>query len=319
MKIAACAIAKNEAHHVQQWLNHTDECDIRVVVDTGSSDHTVSLLQAAGVRVFQKVWTPFRFDEPRNWALSHLPTDVDWVISPDFDEYFAPGWRSELEKILGSHPQATQIRYPVLIHEGDGKKSRTFPGGNLGWKIYNRNYVWTEPLHEVLAYQETNEKIIESKSIILHHIQDPKIDRTQNYLQIAIEHLKTDPNNCNLLWFALEGMTKTSRHAETIEYAVRYLQSTQPYTNFRSYALLQMVRSHWALHDKKDPSTVLLLLRAVGENPHHEEVWLELGVFAFEMKDWPLAVFAFSRIKNLEPKFHEMLEQSFKALADGAK
>jgi hypothetical protein len=47
MKIAAYTIALNEEKHVMRWLEATKDADIRVVADTGSTDKTVALLQAA--------------------------------------------------------------------------------------------------------------------------------------------------------------------------------------------------------------------------------------------------------------------------------
>jgi glycosyltransferase involved in cell wall biosynthesis len=76
MKIAAYTIALNEEKHVMRWLEATKDADIRVVADTGSTDKTVALLQAApNVIVHQISVMPFRFDDARNAALALVPDD----------------------------------------------------------------------------------------------------------------------------------------------------------------------------------------------------------------------------------------------------
>ncbi len=63
MKICAYTICLNEEKHVMRWLEATKDADLRVVVDTGSTDRTVDLLRAApNVIVHQISIKPFRFD-----------------------------------------------------------------------------------------------------------------------------------------------------------------------------------------------------------------------------------------------------------------
>ena len=51
MKIAVYAICKNEAQFVDRWMDSMSEADEIVVLDTGSSDNTVELLEARGAAV----------------------------------------------------------------------------------------------------------------------------------------------------------------------------------------------------------------------------------------------------------------------------
>ena len=87
IKICAYTIALNEEKHVMRWLEGTKDADVRVVVDTGSTDRTVKMLQAAPrVIVHQISVKPFRFDDARNAALALIPADVDVCLSLDMDE-----------------------------------------------------------------------------------------------------------------------------------------------------------------------------------------------------------------------------------------
>ena len=48
MKIVVYAICKNESQFVARWMDAMSEADEIVVLDTGSSDDTVSLLRDRG-------------------------------------------------------------------------------------------------------------------------------------------------------------------------------------------------------------------------------------------------------------------------------
>lgn len=76
------------------------EADEIYVLDTGSTDNTVSLLKEAGVHVKQEIISPWRFDVARNKSLELVPDDCDICVCTDFDEVFERGWREKL-KMLG--------------------------------------------------------------------------------------------------------------------------------------------------------------------------------------------------------------------------
>ena len=66
MKIIVYGICKNEEKFVKRWVESMAEADEIVVLDTGSSDNTVSALQKAGVNVTEETISPWRFDVARN-------------------------------------------------------------------------------------------------------------------------------------------------------------------------------------------------------------------------------------------------------------
>ena len=98
-KICVYAIAKDEEKNVEQWYNSMKEADAVYVLDTGSSDNTVSKLKELGAIVEQKIINPWRFDVARNESLKLVPEDTDIYVCTDLDETISPGWRKELEEI----------------------------------------------------------------------------------------------------------------------------------------------------------------------------------------------------------------------------
>jgi glycosyltransferase involved in cell wall biosynthesis len=70
-----------------------------VVIDSGSTDNTVSIARAAGAEVIDFVWNG-RFPKKRNWYLhNHAPTTT-WVLFLDADEHLTPAFKAEIRQAL---------------------------------------------------------------------------------------------------------------------------------------------------------------------------------------------------------------------------
>lgn len=68
------------------------------IVDSLSTDRTLSVAAEHGVRVFEH---PFRnYADQRNWALRELPYRTEWMVFLDADELLSDGLKREIEKRL---------------------------------------------------------------------------------------------------------------------------------------------------------------------------------------------------------------------------
>jgi len=90
--LSAIVITKNEARNIADCLKSLAFCDERIVVDSGSSDGTVSIAQDNDAKV---VSHPFAgFGAQKNFALSLA--QGDWVVSLDADERVSDELRNEI-------------------------------------------------------------------------------------------------------------------------------------------------------------------------------------------------------------------------------
>ncbi|KAF1690297.1 glycosyltransferase family 2 protein [Pseudoxanthomonas koreensis] len=80
--LSACIIAFNEADRIGDCLASLAFCDEIVVVDSGSTDGTVALCEAAGARVLQRPFDGFR--SQKRFAVEQAAHD--WVLCLDADE-----------------------------------------------------------------------------------------------------------------------------------------------------------------------------------------------------------------------------------------
>lgn len=99
MKIVAIVLTFNEALHLPRCLASLQGVvDAVLVVDSGSTDATVTLAQALGARVVHHPWV--NYAAQFNWALTQLGGDTDWVLRIDADEYLKPELAAEIRNRL---------------------------------------------------------------------------------------------------------------------------------------------------------------------------------------------------------------------------
>lgn len=95
--ISLCMIVKNEARYLGQCLaGARDLVDQMVVVDTGSTDETVAIAEAAGAEVHHWAWRN-DFSQARNVSLGYATGD--WILILDGDECFADGAAAALRAL----------------------------------------------------------------------------------------------------------------------------------------------------------------------------------------------------------------------------
>lgn len=240
MKIAACAICKNEEKNIPRWLEYTADFDYRFVVDTGSADNSVRLLKDAGVFVVEKKFEPFRFDAARNSVFEFVPNDADWLAWPDFDEYYNKNWRNELERTVAMYPWITRVTYRTFQHIGGKMEEGTESGTVMESKIHkNGMYIWKKPVHEHLKWvgEEEGEAVKHVSSILRFHMHEPRAERQKVYFEISRRALDENPNDEYLIWFVLKEYYYIRKDLKkSKEYAERYLSLTRGNTDFRAIA-----------------------------------------------------------------------------------
>lgn len=115
MPIAAVIITRNEAANIERCLASLGFCDEIIVVDSGSTDETVSLARAKGAKVFQREWAGYGAQKNHANSLSRF----DWILSIDADEEVTPELRREIEAVVQSPGAKAAYSVPrKTIHSG---------------------------------------------------------------------------------------------------------------------------------------------------------------------------------------------------------
>jgi len=99
--VAVLILARNEEHNIVECLKSVAWADERIVVDSGSKDHTVERAIPLATQVLQLPWRGF--GETKNDALAY--TRRSWVLWLDADERITPEGGEEIRTIVRSPSQ----------------------------------------------------------------------------------------------------------------------------------------------------------------------------------------------------------------------
>ncbi len=91
----------NEEKHIERCLKSAFQVASQVfVVDSFSTDRTVSIAESLGARVWQHEFT--NHAAQLAWALENHPIDTDWVMRVDADEVITPELAESLRRRLAN-------------------------------------------------------------------------------------------------------------------------------------------------------------------------------------------------------------------------
>ena len=276
LKIAVCAISKNEAHFVQRFCESAQEADLILIADTGSTDGLPEVAREHGAEVHHICITPWRFDLARNAALALLPRDIDIVISLDIDEILQPGWREEIERVWVPGV-TTRLRY--MFDWGCGIQF-------YYEKIFARHgYFFHHPCHEYPVPDGRIEEVWAQTSMLLAvHKPDPTKSRGQ-YMDLLELSVKEDPD-CprNAFYYARE-LSFHARWQDSIDACNSYLKLPRAtWQNERCYAYRVMGRCYNELGNWIEAEKAFQM--AASEAPNTREPWCELAMLNYRQGRW---------------------------------
>jgi Tfp pilus assembly protein PilF len=225
--ISACLIVKNEARMLPGCLASVAPCaDEIVVVDTGSSDRTVAIAEAAGCKVVRAPW-PGSFAAARNVAIGLA--SGRWILSIDADERLLhPARLLRLVRAAGDRVGGFLIEQHNVIRVIAAGRRAVHPVSVL--RVFRRHprVRFEGEVHERLdASVERARLSIEPSTVAIEHRTydlDPAfVDRKQRrYLRMLDRTLRDRPDDA---WARLQ-RGKTLLGRDRIRAGVRALRAT---------------------------------------------------------------------------------------------
>jgi tetratricopeptide (TPR) repeat protein len=197
--ICLCMIVKNEVEVLPRLFRSVkDYVDYYVIVDTGSTDDTIALIQremsSYGIEgeVHERTWVNFGVNRQQALDLAVAAGKADWLLfidadeelgvsDPKFYERLEPGVSYDIEK----HQSGTRYVAPHLVN------------------IKSSRFKWEGPVHNYLVTLEGPKQRPLRKDIwiIYHHGEGAKshgVTQQEKYLRDARlleEDLRANPNN----------------------------------------------------------------------------------------------------------------------------
>jgi len=90
--ISAFIVCHNEEKQIRRCLESVRWCDEIVIVDSGSTDSTLTICKEFTGRIFHRDWTGYV--EQKSYGL--LQCTSEWVVNLDADEEVSPGLRDQI-------------------------------------------------------------------------------------------------------------------------------------------------------------------------------------------------------------------------------
>lgn len=281
-KICVYAICKNEEKFIERWVKSMSEADEIYVLDTGSTDNSVKKLKSLGVNVYEKKFKSFRFDDARNESLKLIPDDIDICVCTDLDEIFIEGWRKNLENSWQENTTRARYNYNWSLDENNKPIINFYTD-----KIHSRkNYSWQHPVHEVLNYENKNQKenIITIDSITLNHYPDIKKSRS-SYLSLLELSVKEKPNDDRNMHYLGREYMYYGRYEESIKTLKKHLKlKTATWKDERSTSMRFIGRCY--KFKKKYNEAKYWLKKAINEAPYLRDPYVEMAILQYELKNY---------------------------------
>ena len=185
MKLTVTVITRNESSNIAACLESVAWADEIIVVDSHSTDDTVTIARRRATRVEVRAWRGY--GAQKNFAASLASND--WILSLDADERVSRELAHEIRSVLGGEPSAAGYRIPrVSYYLGRWLRSTDwYPDFQL--RLYDRRQgTWNErKVHESVVVNGTT-SLLRRELLhfpyrnISHHVQT--IDR---YTTLAAE------------------------------------------------------------------------------------------------------------------------------------
>lgn len=273
------AISLNEIKHVDKFMEMNGNADLVLVCDTGSTDGTVERLRELGAVVYSISQKPWRFDVPRNTALSLIPADIDICLSIDLDEYLQPGWADALELAWQeSNGDMKRIAYDYTWNwKEDGTPGIQF----FADKVHSRfGYRWRNPCHETLYWEGEGEEIrVTVPDMKLHHHADPDKSRSQ-YLPLLKMAVDEAPNDDRAAFYYARELYFYGHYEEATAEFLRHL--SLPSATWR----VERAASYRYLAKCNPDDAENYLVKAIHEDPYRREWLMEMAYLFYHRADW---------------------------------
>ena len=289
MKVIVASIALNEEKHVRRWAESAKDADEIHLLDTGSTDNTVTIARECGVIVHEAKIVPWHFANARNHLLDLLPDDTDWIINLDLDEVFVDGWRAHLEAV----PNDGSVNRPRYLYtwnwEADGKPGLQYQGDKITRRFSHR---WMNAVHEVNITQPGHQELQGQCGLQIHHHADNTKSRG-SYLPLLLLDVEENPDNDRNVYYCARELMFYGRVEESVEMFKRHLvMPSSTWAPERAFSMRYIAKQVPEEREK-------WLLRGCGEYPWGRELWVDLAQHYYNIGYWEGCYFAASRALSI--------------------
>lgn len=219
MIVTGLYIVKNEENNIRRSIDSIKNiCDELIVIDTGSTDHTVELVEALGAKVYHFEWVN-DFSKARNFALSKAHGDL--IIFIDADEWFPTPLTQDDRKYLLDLVQQDYRVFNVLRSDKHGDM---FGVPNYNTRIYQgkKGLYYIGTIHE--SINDSKGTYYLPDRFLLHHsgydadLGKEKVERNLSLLYDQLERETTPYRRMGMCFYIARENGILGNMSETLKY-----------------------------------------------------------------------------------------------------
>ncbi len=310
MKISACVIVKNEEENLAVCLesmkNIVDEI---IVVDTGSTDQTITIAKQLKANVYSYPWEN-DFAAAKNFALEKATGD--WIVFLDADEYFTPETIGNVKHVIAKHAKECDAYILKMINidvDNNNKPIDDF----FAMRILknSKELRFFGKVHEELRFLNGKRKAlyqVDPKEIVLYHTgysQKRMQLKCQRNLEILLEELRENPGNINLYRYLADVYNGLNDYENAVKYAKLDIETGKKEISYasRSYRVINR-----ALIKMKAPKNEIehYLIKSIEAFPNLPDFYAEYALLKYNHKEYDDAFTLLTKAMLLNEKYHDM-------------
>jgi glycosyltransferase involved in cell wall biosynthesis len=209
MKLSILILTLNEQNNIRDCIQSVDGLsDDIVVLDSGSTDETPSIVKSEGAKLVERKFTGWASHQ--NWAVSNIDFKHDWVLYLDADERVTPELAREIKDLQIGEKKAYKIfRDNRFIDSEPLKFSMKCPGIVRLFSINHINYK-----REINPVAIINGSVGELKTKLIHYNFSKGLDewiiKHLDYAKREAQEFDSRKNDKNL--HLLKKMTKNLKY-----------------------------------------------------------------------------------------------------------
>lgn len=287
-RISLTMIVRNEAVQLANCLDSVkNDVDELVIVDTGSTDDTISIARGYTSKVYSFPWN-HDFSAARNFAIEHA--SGEWILALDADEEIQFQGPASLHALLDKENDEEAFLLPLLnpVSDSTGEYNTFYV---LRLFRNNGSYQYVGKIHEQVTLPDP-QKVGLAKDLILKHQSLPlKIrhqKRTRN-LTLLKKAAQEDPHNPFLHYYLGVEWLMLGKPGSALPFLQKaYTRLSDDNLLFRAPALKYLILSFRAL-GRLDEALSLCLAASLDYPPYTDIFYLG-GLLFEEKEEYPIAL-----------------------------
>ena len=324
IRLSQCMIVKNEEKNIERALTWAKDIAFeQIVVDTGSSDHTVEIAERMGAKVFHFKWIE-DFSAAKNYAIDQA--SGDWIAFLDADEYINAEHARLIipliESIVNLHDGKAVALTSKWVHVND-------EGGVIQIDRQERIFInhtgvrYERPIHETLKIPAGTFPVVENDISIIHtgysHSAYADVGKLERNITLLKKTLESAPEDVKSKYYLANSLDVSGNIEEAIPLYREVLNETacgkSSYEWFRVNAFYRLT-AHLVNKTKALDEACNLAEQAFHEFPEHVNFCCLYGTVLYNCGQFENALKAFGKAEKLvaDGKIEGQLARNIDAL-----